>query len=271
MTIEEMKRRKKELGYSNAKVAELAHLPVGTVQKVFGGETKSPRYDTLRALELVLSSDSGRNMGLTAQEASAYGVQSNGFQRAHDRTGDKTINDYTALPEGTRVELIDGIFYDMAAPTTIHQFIAGRIFRELQDYVEKKKGKCIPFIAPTDVQIDCDDKSMLQPDVLVVCDRSKITRARIVGAPDFVVEIVSPGNATTDVYIKLIKYQMAGVREYWIVFPDEKRVVVYDFTKSSKPEIYTFDDSIPVAIWGGGCKVDFKRIYEQAAFIYELP
>ncbi|MCR5339300.1 MAG: Uma2 family endonuclease [Lachnospiraceae bacterium] len=271
MTIEEMKRRKKELGYSNVKIAEFAHLPLGTVQKVFGGETKSPRYDTLRALEQVLSSDSGGNAGLTAEEASAYGVQSNSFQRARNRIGDKTVNDYTALPEGARVELIDGFFYDMAAPTTIHQFIAGRIFRELQNYVEKKKGKCIPFIAPTDVQIDCDDKSMLQPDVLVVCDRSKITRARIVGAPDFVVEIVSPGNATTDVYIKLIKYQMAGVREYWIVFPDEKRVVVYDFTKSSKPEIYTFDDSIPVAIWGGGCKVDFKRIYEQAAFIYELP
>lgn len=127
---------------------------------------------------------------------------------------------------------------------------------------------CMPFVAPTDVQLDCDNKTMVMPDVLVVCDRSKITKARIVGAPDLVVEIVSPGNAVTDVLIKMRKYQNAGVREYWIVFPDEKQIMVYDFEHGHAPQVYTFEDSVPVGIWGGKCMVDFAYIYSQVEFMY---
>ena len=79
-------------------------------------------------------------------------------------------------------------------------------------------NKCVPFVAPTDVQLDCDDKTMVQPDVLVVCDRSKITKERIVGAPDLVMEVISPSRVTVDIFIKVQKYKNAGVREYWLVF-----------------------------------------------------
>ncbi|MBO4560142.1 MAG: Uma2 family endonuclease [Lachnospiraceae bacterium] len=247
MTIEEMRIRKKELGYSNKMLAEKSGVPLGTVQKIFGGSTTAPRFSTILALESVLISDDVR--------------------RLHD-TCDHTIDEYIALPEGTRVELIDGRFYDMSAPTTIHQSIGAEIWHIFKSYITKNGGNCVPFLAPTDVQLDCDDKTMVMPDVLVICDRSKITKARIVGAPDFVAEIVSPSNAITDLLIKLRKYQNAGVREYWTVFPDEKQVIVYDFEHGLAPKVYTFTDSIPVSIWNGRCTVDFAYIYSQIEFMY---
>ena len=270
MTIEEMKRRKKEFGFSNKKIAELSGVPIGTVQKIFSGETSAPRYDTIQALIKVLSNSESDISGFSIEDtykevcSPAFVCEAEPTYdiniRYKTHTACKTIDDYLALPEGTRVELIDGRFYDMAAPTTIHQDIALELCFFLKDYVRKNGGKCRPYIAPTDVQLNCDNKTMVQPDVLVVCDRNKITKERIIGAPDFIAEVVSPGNSAIDVLVKMLKYKDAGVREYWIVFPDEKIVMVYNFMKSLEPRQYTFEDEIPVAIWEGKCKVDFKYI-----------
>ncbi|MCR5227553.1 MAG: Uma2 family endonuclease [Eubacterium sp.] len=274
MNIEEMKQRKKELGYSNNRLSELSGVPVTTIQKIFSGETTSPRYNTIQALSKILSGysdevheDSG---AYRYEKALQEDVPYNKKYRAEylNRGGEKTIDDYDKLPEGTRVELIDGVFYDMAAPTTVHQSIAFEIGVKLKEFVSKNGGKCVTFLAPTDVQLESDNKTMVQPDVLVVCDRDKITKERIIGAPDFIVEVVSPGNAIMDVLLKLRKYKNAGVREYWIVYPDEKMVTVYDFISGVSPEIYTFEDKIPVAIWGGKCKIDFSFIYSQIDFMY---
>ena len=108
------------------------------------------------------------------------------------------------------------------------------------------------MIAPLDVQLDRDDRTMVQPDVLVVCDRSKVVRRCVYGAPDFVVEILSPSTWEKDMYVKLGKYESAGVREYWIVDPKKKRVLVYDFEHTDFPALYTFTDQIPVGIFDGG-------------------
>ena len=86
---------------------------------------------------------------------------------------------------------------------------------------------------------------------------------------DLVVEVISPSNPIMDAMIKLFKYQKAGVREYWIVYPDEKRVTVFDFAKNVGPQDYTFEDSIPVAIWDGKCEIDFSYIYSQIEFMYD--
>ena len=168
-----------------------------------------------------------------------------------------------------RAELIDGVIYDMAPPLSVHQLLSAKIHGYLARYIEKKSGSCIPFFAPIGVQLDKDDKTIVEPDILIVCDRNQITRRGIYGAPDFVIEILSENTKKKDSYLKLMKYQNAGVREYWLVDPEKKKVIVYDFEQEEIPKIYGFDTQVPVGIFGGECKVDFAEIYEEIRFIYE--
>lgn len=256
MTIEQMRERKRELGYSYEQIAELSNLPLGTVQKVLGGITKSPRYDTLQALEAVLVK---KQEAVLCESSAVYHAK---------QAGEFTLEDYMALPDEQRVELIDGVFYDMAAPLTIHQVISSEIHIVLREFIRENKGMCIPLCSPTDVQLDCDDKTIVQPDVLVVCDRDKFKYGRVFGAPDFVVEVISASTAKKDAVLKLSKYCNAGVREYWIVDPKKKRIFVYDFENDACPAVYTFEDEVPVSIFKGKCKVDFREIYEYAGFLY---
>lgn len=257
MTIEQMRERKRELGYSYEQIAELANLPLGTVQKVLGGVTKSPRYDTLQALEEVFSD---KQADVIREATAVYQTK---------KPGEYTIDDYMALPDDERVELIDGMFYYMEAPTTIHQLIGSEIHMVLRDFIRKNHGDCIPFSAPTDVQLDCDDRTIVQPDVFVVCNRDKLNYKRVYGAPDLVVEVLSPSTSKKDGTLKLSKYCNAGVREYWLIDPKKKRIVVYDLENDAFPTVYTFEDEVPVAVFEGKCKVDFKEIYEYARFLFE--
>ncbi len=289
MTMEEMKKRKKELGFSNAKLAEVSGVPLGTVQKILSGKTTSPRYDTVRALEKALASEpyaeTARRISTTSyvdtesgqpinmlRDSAAYRVR-NEVEKQElprwnpHRVGDKTLEDYLALPRDVRVELIDGYFSNMSAPSVIHQMIGGEILYALKEHVRKNGGSCIPFVAPTDVQLDCDDKTMVQPDVLVVCDRSKVTRQRIEGAPDLIVEVLSTSHWYNDMILKMRKYRNAGVREYWIVVPEQQAILVYHFEKTAEAAQYTFEDQVPVGIWDGKCKVDFKKILENIQFL----
>ena len=264
MTIEEMKKRKKELGYSNKMISELSGVPESTVQKVFSGETSSPRYDTIMALEELLSPT---DTLMTVNEPKpAYNVFPG--VAIDDFYGEKNLDDWEALPEGARVELIDGRFYDMGEPTSVHELIIGELSFLLQSYIKKNGGKCKTFMSHEGVQLDRDNKTLVVPDILVVCDRDQITRKWVVGSPDLVIEVASPSNTKTDTLIKLNKYKNAGVREYWIVFPDEKKVIVYDFENNVAPVIYTFDDTIPVSIWKGSCKIDLKEVFKEIEFLY---
>ena len=183
--------------------------------------------------------------------------------------GEYTLEDYLALPEDRRVELIDGVFYDMASPSQVHQLLSMRIGRKLGDYIDRKNGTCETFAAPSDVQLDCDDKTIVQPDVFVVCDREKQIGTRLYGAPDFIIEILSPSTKKKDMILKLRKYKNAGVREYWMIDPDKKTVVVHEFEKENNPSIYGFDAKVPVGIFGGECRIDFAEIYERIKYMYE--
>ncbi len=247
-----------DLGTEAIRRLEVEDLPVIVVIDREGNNL----YET--AVNDYLSVDAESDGMIVAESQGTYNVGTGALKK-----NEMTIDDYVALPEGTRVELIDGQFYDMAAPTPIHQSIGSLIWSEFNSYIDKKKGSCVPFVAPTDVQLDRDNRTMVQPDVFVICDREKLTKARIVGAPDLVVEVLSPSNWYMDTFKKLNKYKHAGVREYWIVLPDHKKVVVYNFEKSLDPHEYTFEDAIPVAIWGGKCEVDFKKIFEKISFMYE--
>ena len=209
------------------------------------------------------TSDYGEGISIVAEDAGIY--DATGGSSAFDMSeyDNKTVEDYLNLPEGERVELIDGIFYDMAAPSIKHQWISFDLAYYFRNFIDKNNGSCIPLVSPVDVQLDCDDRTMVQPDVIVLCDRDKLTKERIIGAPDLIVEVVSPSNWYNDTTRKLLKYKNAGAREYWIVMPENLKVLVYFFEKSDLPVEYSFKDEVPVNIWNGKCKIDFRMIYEK--------
>ena len=127
----------------------------------------------------------------------------------------------------------------------------------------------MPFMAPTDVQLDCDDRTVVQPDVMVVCDRGKYRNGRVWGAPDLIIEVLSPSTRKKDMTLKQHKYANAGVREYWMIEPKSQQILVYDFEHEDFPKIYGFSDRIPVLIWDGRCEIDFSMIWEHVKFLYE--
>ena len=161
-----------------------------------------------------------------------------------------TIEDIYALPDGVRAELIDGQIYYMATPTRTHQRILLSLSRLIADYIDPEGGNCEVNIAPFSVFLNNDDKNYVEPDILIVCEPSKLDEKGCHGAPDWIIEIISPGNKEMDYYKKLFKYQAAGVREYWIVDPTKELVMVYRFEKETMEE-YSFGEDIPVGIYHG--------------------
>lgn len=160
-----------------------------------------------------------------------------------------TIEDVRALPEGQRGELIEGRLYLMAPPTVIHQQLLMDMSAQIYTFVKKRKGGCAVLPAPLAVYLMNDDTVYVEPDLVVVCDRSKLDERGCHGAPDWVVEIVSPSSKHLDYYKKLAKYQEAGVREYWIVDPLKKMVVVYGLEQEALPVIYPFSGQIPSGLF----------------------
>ena len=274
MRIEELKERKRALGYTAKQVAELSGVPLGTVQKIFSGHTKAPRYETLRALEKVLGPNMNVKQGegsLVREEAFAYAAEDHSAPE-HEvvkKQGEYTLEDYFAIPDERRVELIDGVIYDMTAPTSLHQVITQFLFAEIWNFVRSNKGNCLVNIAPTDVHLDVNDnKTMVQPDVLVTCDRSKVTIPRIEGAPDLVIEVLSPSTRRKDISVKVNKYAETGVRELWLVDPRDRRVIVYDFENEDIINIYTFRDKVPVLIFGGELTIDLAQLSDYLDDLY---
>ena len=298
MDLNEMKEMKKYLGYSNKKLAEESGIPLGTVQKVLSGESKTPRYTTLLALsdalnrgldrmalpyELEMIREKHKREKTNAElreDNLAYEYESDSmgdpkpivpdiiedaWTRRWRRQGSYTVRDYEAIPDGIRVELIDGVLYDLSAPSAAHQIILGEVFSAMNSY-RKSSGKnyCRPIMAPYDVQLDMDDRTMVQPDLLVVCMKKGMDlKKRLSGAPEFVMEVLSTSTREKDMEIKRRKYYDAGVREYWIVDPDAQEVVVYDFSELKFPRTYSFHDKVPVIVSGGELEIDFNEIREE--------
>ena len=169
-----------------------------------------------------------------------------------------TIEDIYALPEGTRAELIDGQIYYMAPPSRKHQDIAGTLYRKIADYIDSKGGSCKTYIAPFAVFLSENNKNYVEPDISVICDRNKLNDRGCVGAPDWIIEVVSPGSRRMDYFTKLFQYRTAGVREYWIVDPDKNRILVYNFESEDTGD-YSFEDSVQSGIYPG-FSIDFSKL-----------
>lgn len=159
-----------------------------------------------------------------------------------------TIEDIFALPDGERAELIDGQIYYMAPPSTKHQRLLNYIGTEINLYIRKNNGGCEVFPAPFAVFLEDDEINYVEPDISVICDTSKLDDKGCHGAPDWVIEIVSPSSKARDYMTKLFKYRTTGVREYWIVDPEKQMVMVYAFEKDTV-EQYTFREDVPVGIY----------------------
>ena len=132
-------------------------------------------------------------------------------------------DDYYSVPEGVRVELIDGRIYYQAASNRIHQKVLNVINNMIYNYTRSRNGLCEVYPAPFAVKLYEDRETIVEPDISVICDQEKLTDRGCNGAPDWIIEVVSPGNPENDYIRKLNLYKDAGVREYWFVNPGNKR------------------------------------------------
>ena len=151
-----------------------------------------------------------------------------------------TMEDIYALPEDVHAELIGGKIYYQAAPSTEHQEVVAELTTMIRNYVRQKGGGCKVFPAPYAVFLQ-DDKVYVEPDISIICDKDKIDSKGCHGAPDWVIEVVSKGNAAHDTFTKLKLYAGAGVREYWIIDPISKTVLVHNFQKGIQTSLYGFE------------------------------
>lgn len=166
-----------------------------------------------------------------------------------------TYGDYRTWADDTRWELVDGYAYAMApAPTRVHQIVVGEFFRQIANQLQGHR--CRPFIAPFDVRLPRNDESddaidtVVQPDIVVVCDPAKLDDRGCRGAPDWVIEVLSPSTADHDHRVKRALYERVGVLEYWLVHPTDRTVHVYrlDTGGYGKPDVYDFSASIETRI-----------------------
>ena len=249
MSADERKEQIREHDYTNQTIEEQTGTPLNTGQKLFSVADSSTRKNIIR------------------EEQAAYDLHPS-FP-SPGQVGPYRLKDYLALPDEPRVELIDGCFYDMAAPHGLHQAVCGFLYARLLDFVTRNRGKCYPFISPFDVQLDADDKTVVQPDVFVICDRDKFQNGRIFGAPDLVIEVLSPSTRRKDMFLKLMKYQNAGVREYWIVDIKKQVIIQYDLQEEYSISVYGFEAEIPVLIWDGKCRINLREMTDSISFMLE--
>lgn len=162
-----------------------------------------------------------------------------------------TTDDIYNLPENQRAELIDGQIYMMAPPSRKHQQIIGELFGTIRDYIRSRNGGCRIYVAPLAVFLKKDNKNYVEPDISVICDKDKLTEEGCNGAPDLIIEVVSPSSRKMDYGTKNAMYSNAGVREYWIVDPAKECTTIYQYEQDAAPAIYPFSVPVTCGIFEG--------------------
>ena len=311
MDLDRLKRMKKMCRLTAQDISVESGVPLSTVQKIFAGQVKNPREKTITAIERVLDryyppearpdmDSSAYSYSGISPQTPAYVREGNlaidyGYYNEYYNAGNRayaeaigreyidyeldsmyreyTVDDYYAIPDDMRVELIDGHIYNLASPSLTHQDIVGSIYFHFRNYISQSHMSCRMYMAPVDVRLDLDNKTMIQPDLAGFCSHnededeknvdSRLANGKNVeGAPDFIAEVVSKWSFQRDAYIKYMKYQNAGVREYWMIDPFRKTVTVNDFANDTRA-VYTFDDKVPVALTNGELVIDFSKIMDS--------
>lgn len=230
MTIEEMKRAKAALGYSYEKIADLSQMTPEGVRRIFLGKVKKPRLSSMDALEAVL--------------------------RPY------TVEEYWERSQERRCELFDGILYDVSLPTAVQQMLIGEVYSQIKEQIKGRNGKEIPMFVPVSVNLHADLFTMAEPDFIIVCDRDKIKEWGVLGAPDFVLEVLAVSARRKEAGRRLDHFARAGVREYWVLDPHQKEMTVYQPKQDAAPKIYPLTGALGLHIFDGAVIVNLDALTE---------
>ena len=253
MTREELIRRKKEKALTVKELSRLSGVPAGTINKIITGETGKPRPDTMKALESVLLPryDWSFSEVTRLAESGAGGLPF--------RQNEYTVYDLEHLPSGMRAELTDGRLYFMEAPSICHQKAAEFIRDRVESHIREKGGKCLTVLSPG-VREEENEKDFFIPDFAVVCDPGKVKGPYIVGAPDFILEVVSPSSARRDKLTKTDRYERMGVREYWILDILHRQLITYDYQGEITIRVQGLSGKTGLSLFGGRPEIDLDEL-----------
>lgn len=296
MDVTELKERKKRLKLTSASLADLAGLPVSTVSKIMTGETKNPSYITVEKLDRALSHEEMMHRIKAYREAlfqymkehPENPVDQREFEKKYRR--DNHLSNVPlpfAVPEGTKdtygnlalrshervtteilheigedkmIELLDGHLIFNEAPSLSHQMLVQMLGKKIDGFIEEDHGKCRMFNVGVNVYPDEDEETLLIPDIAVLCDDARLFEGGIMGAPDWIIEVVSESTRHRDYNEKMHKYMCSGTREYWIIDPAGERVTTYISGEPMMASIYSFEDVIPVRIYEGALEIRMKEM-----------
>jgi len=278
MDAKELKLRKKALGLTTAQIALMCELPVGTVSKIFTGETRNPSYLTIDKIDRVLAHEEMLARVRAYVDAILAYIKDHpdedvdqiqfekNYRREHGldnaHMGKVTAQMLDEIGEDRRIELIDGHLIINEYPNMRHQMLVQNLGRKIDDYIRSNDGKCRMFSVGVNVFIDEDDYTLVGPDIVVLCDDSRMNEMGIVGPPDWVIEVTSPSTRGRDYGKKMHKYMDGGVREYWIIDLEKEKVTTYIEGEPMMAYVYSFEDEIPVYIYCGELKIRVNEVDE---------
>lgn len=293
--MNDLKERKKALRLTTAELAYLADLPVGTVSKIMTGETKNPGYLTIEKIDLALKKEEMRkrieayikamdDYYLSHEDEERDPIKFEKMYNASMNTNKRvgatedvpltegntalqpypkmTVSDLESLGEDRRFELINGHLIYSEYPSISHQRIVKALGKIIDDFITSHNGRCEVFNVGVNVKLDEDEYTFVGPDLAVVRNPEIIDPKAIIGAPDWIIEVTSPGTRKVDYSLKLGKYISAGVHEYWIVDPDKEIVTVYLEGEPTLATVYRFTDIIPVGIYDGALSLRINDLYQ---------
>lgn len=244
MNIDILAKAREEKGISYARLSELTGISAGALHKILTGETKNPRKDNLDLLEEIL-------------------IKNTPDSACKDKGGNWlcTLEDYYREAEVRRVELIHGSLCDMPQTDQLHQLLLIPIIYAFGKYIETYKGPCVVMTSSIDVQLNEDENTLVHPDMVVICDETKVHRNCIFGAPDFVLEIMTPESRTKDMFLKSYMYAEAGVREYWLLDPEKQMLISFYFESGNLfPKESPLEGKCGVNIYNGRLQINLDEL-----------